>query len=67
MPILLAVTAGLVVWVISWALDIKGFDGLMLAMLIALIGCAYYVVRPFLPGNREDPTEPRSGASWTPR
>jgi hypothetical protein len=67
MAILLGAVAGLVVLVIGWALGLKGFDMLLVTLLILLGAVGYHMVRPFLPGNREDPEDPRAGGSWTPR
>jgi hypothetical protein len=52
MGLVLTVTAGLVVWVVLWALGAKGFDAFMLAMAIALIGASVKIVAGYLPGRR---------------
>ncbi|HEX3693627.1 MAG TPA: hypothetical protein VHU13_09805 [Solirubrobacteraceae bacterium] len=52
MGLVLTVTAGLVVWVVLWALGAKGFDAFMLAMLIAMIGASAKIVAGYLPGRR---------------
>ena len=67
MVILLAITAGLVFWVVAWSVGIKGFDAMMVTILIVLGACAWHVIRPFLPGNRPDPDEPGSGGRWVSR
>jgi len=67
MVILLAGLAGLVFWIVAWSVGIGGFDALMVTMLIVLIACGWHVIRPYLPGYREDPDDPTSGRSWTPR
>ncbi len=38
MGFVLTVTAGLVVWIVLWALGAKGFDAFMLATAIILVG-----------------------------
>lgn len=53
MGLVLTVTAGLVVWVVLWALGAKGFDAFMLAMVIAMIGASLKLVARYLPGRRD--------------
>jgi hypothetical protein len=67
MVILLAIVAGLVWWVAAWGLGVKSFDALMLTMLIALVAVGWHMIRPFLPGYRENPDDPGSGRSWIGR
>ena len=55
MIIFLSAIVGLSLWVILWALNVKGFDGFMLVMLILLLSVLVKTVLPFLPGNRQDP------------
>jgi hypothetical protein len=52
MALVLTVTAGLVVWVVLWALGAKGFDAFMLAGVIALVGASLKIVAGYLPGRR---------------
>jgi hypothetical protein len=56
MGLIAAITAGLVVWIVLWALGAKGFDAFMLAALIMLVGACVRIVAGYLPGRR------RSGA-----
>ena len=67
MTILLTATFALALWVIGWAVGVKGFDGMMGVILIVLIATAYTFIRPYLPGNRENPDDPDSGGRWHPR
>jgi hypothetical protein len=53
MALVLTVTAGLVVWVVLWALGAKGFDAFMLAAVIALVGASLKIVAGYLPGHRD--------------
>jgi len=48
----LTVTAGLVVWIVLWALDWKGFDSFMLAAAIILVGASLKILAGYLPGRR---------------
>jgi hypothetical protein len=50
--LILTVTAGLVVWVVLWALGTKGFDAFMLATAIILAGATIKILSGYLPGRR---------------
>ncbi len=52
MGLVVAVTAGLMVWIVLWALGAKGFDAFMLAALIMLIGACVRILAGYLPGRR---------------
>ena len=46
-------TAGLVVWVVLWALGAKGFDAFMLATVIVIVGASLKIVAGYLPGRSD--------------
>lgn len=52
MGLVLTVTAGLMIWIVLWALGAKGFDAFMLATVIVLIGATLKIVSGYLPGRR---------------
>jgi hypothetical protein len=52
MGLILTVTAGLVVWIVLWALGTTGFDAFLLAMAILLAGAALKILSGYLPGRR---------------
>lgn len=52
MGLVLTVTAGLVIWVVLWALGAKGFDAFMAATLIIVIGATVKILTGYLPGRR---------------
>ncbi len=52
MGLVLAVTAGLMVWIVLWALGAKGFDAFMLAAMIMLVGACFRILSGYLPGRR---------------
>ncbi len=54
MGLLLAVTAGLVVWIVLWATGAKGFDAFMLAAAIMLVGASLKILSGYLPGRRRN-------------
>jgi len=53
MGVVVAVTIGLILWIILWALGAKGFDAFLITVVIALVAVAGKMVTPYLPGNRE--------------
>jgi hypothetical protein len=54
MGVLLTLIAGLVVWVVLWALGSNGFDAFMITVLMLVIAAAGYIVAPHLPGRRRE-------------
>jgi hypothetical protein len=52
MGLVLTVTAGLIVWVVLWALGAKGFDAFILATMITLVGATLKIASGYLPGRR---------------
>jgi hypothetical protein len=52
MGVLLTLIAGLVIWVVTWAIGFKSFDGFLIGMLLVLLAAATRLVIPFLPGGR---------------
>jgi predicted permease len=54
MGVLLTLIAGLVVWVVLWALGSKGFDAFMITVLMLVIAAAGYIIAPHLPCRRRE-------------
>jgi hypothetical protein len=54
MGVILTLIAGLVVWVVLWAIGAKSFDAFMITLLILVIAGAAHLLVPYLPGNRRD-------------
>lgn len=52
MGLVLTVTAGLIIWIVLWALGAKGFDAFMLATVIVVVGATLKIVAGYLPGRR---------------
>lgn len=52
MGLVLTATAGLIVWIVLWALGAKGFDAFMLAAAIILVGACLKILSGYLPGRR---------------
>ncbi|MGZ4172878.1 MAG: hypothetical protein ACXVQR_00200 [Solirubrobacteraceae bacterium] len=53
MGLILTATAGLSLWIILWALTVKGFDGFLITALMVVIAIAVRNVLPYLPGRRD--------------
>jgi hypothetical protein len=54
MGVLLTLIAGLVVWVVLWAIGTKSFDAFMITILMLVIAAAGHIVAPHLPGRRRE-------------
>jgi hypothetical protein len=65
MLIVLSTAAAMIIWIILWALGIKGFDGFLAAILIVLLAATVHLVLPYLPGNRRGRDEPADPAPFT--
>ena len=53
MGFVFTVTAGLVIWLVLWALGSKAIDAFMLTTVIVLLGATARMLVPFLPGRNE--------------
>ena len=53
MALILTATAGLCLWIILWALNVSGFDAILIAVVMVLIALAIQQLLPFLPGRRD--------------
>lgn len=52
MGFILTVTAGLIIWIVLWALGAKGVDAFLLASVIILVGASLKILSGYLPGRR---------------
>jgi hypothetical protein len=64
MGILLTTMAGLVIWVVLWAIGVKSFDGFLVTLVLVLVAGTLHILLPFLPGRRGSDEQ---DAGWTPR
>ena len=48
MSILVALTVGLVFWIVAWAFGIKAFDAFLVTMLLVVSAAAVRAVSPFV-------------------
>jgi hypothetical protein len=53
MGLILTATAGLCLWIVLWALNVSGFDAILIAVLMVLVAIAVRNILPFLPGRRD--------------
>jgi hypothetical protein len=52
MGVLLTLIAGLVVWVVLWAIGAKALDAALITLTMLVVAAAVRLVVPYLPGNR---------------
>jgi hypothetical protein len=52
MGFILTVTAGLVAWIVLWALGAKGFDAFLVTTAVIVVGATLRIVTGYLPGRR---------------
>ena len=57
MGLLLTTTAGLMLWIVLWAIDFKAFDGFMITLAFVVVAATAQLIAPHLPGNRPDPED----------
>ena len=48
MSVLVALTVGLVFWIIAWSLGVKAFDAFMVTILITLVAATVRIMMPFV-------------------
>ena len=48
MVVLVALTVGLVVWVVLWALGVKSFDAFMITALLVVSAATARLVEPYI-------------------
>jgi hypothetical protein len=52
MGFIITISGALVLWVVLWALGLKGFDGFLLAATVILVGASLKILSGYLPGRR---------------
>jgi hypothetical protein len=57
MGLLLTTIAGLIIWIVLWAIDVKSFDAFLITLAMVIVAATLRIVAPYLPGNRPDPDE----------
>ena len=64
MGLLLTTIAGLVVWIVLWAIDVKSFDAFLITLAMVMVAATARIFSKYLPGNRP---EDGPATRWTPR
>jgi hypothetical protein len=52
MGLVVAITAGLVTWLVMWSLDVKAIDAFLITTVIILVASMARILAPSIPGNR---------------
>jgi hypothetical protein len=58
MGLYLTLIAGLALWIVLWAIGVKGFDGFMITVVMVVIAAAARLVWIYIPGNRDPDRRP---------
>jgi hypothetical protein len=53
MGLVLGITVGLIAWIVLWALDVSGFDGFLVTVLVVLLVSTARMLSPYLPGRNK--------------
>ncbi|HEY2571169.1 MAG TPA: hypothetical protein VGI27_06840 [Solirubrobacteraceae bacterium] len=53
MALVVTGTAGLVLWIVLWALDVSGLDGILIAGAMVLLVIGIRNVVPYLTGRKD--------------
>jgi hypothetical protein len=53
MALIVTGTAGLVLWIVLWALNVSGFDGMLIAIAMVLVVLGVRNVVPYLTGRKD--------------
>jgi Mn2+/Fe2+ NRAMP family transporter len=64
MGLLLTTIAGLVVWIVLWAIGVKSFDAFLIAVGMVVVAATFRVFGPAAPGSRP---EEEADSGWSPR
>ncbi|MCA1689718.1 MAG: hypothetical protein LC720_04520 [Actinobacteria bacterium] len=51
MGLVLATTFGMILWIVLWAIGIKGLDAFVVAALVILLGATGRILSRYLPGG----------------
>ncbi|MGO9750450.1 MAG: hypothetical protein ACLP8S_14480 [Solirubrobacteraceae bacterium] len=53
MGLIITATAGLCLWIVLWALNMSGFDAILIAIVMVLVATGVRNVLPHLTGRRD--------------
>jgi hypothetical protein len=51
MGLVLATTAGMIIWVVLWSIGVKAIDGFLVATVIITLAATGRMLKPYLPGR----------------
>ena len=51
MGLVLATTAGMLIWIVLWSIGINAIDGFMVATVIITLAATVRILKPYLPGR----------------
>lgn len=54
MGLVVTATAGLSIWIVLWALNVSGFDAILIAIGMVIIAVAVQRLAPLLSGAKKD-------------
>ena len=54
MGLILTTTAGLIVWIVLWAIGVKSFDAFLLTLGMIILAATARMILPSLPGRHSD-------------
>jgi hypothetical protein len=54
MLLFLTTIAGLVIWIVLWAIGVKSFDAFLLTLGMIILAATARLILPSLPGSRRD-------------
>src|SRR3954471_12708118 len=52
MGLLLTTIAGLVIWIVLWAIGVKSFDAFLITFILVLLAATAKLATPYLPSGR---------------
>jgi hypothetical protein len=52
MLLFLTTVAGLVIWIVLWAIGVKSFDAFLITLLMVILAATWKLLSPSLPGDR---------------
>jgi hypothetical protein len=53
MALVVTATVGLCLWIVLWALNVSGFDGILIAIVMVLVVTGVRNVVPYLSGRKD--------------
>jgi hypothetical protein len=48
MGVLVALTVGLVIWIVGWAFGAKAFDSFLITIVLVLVATTMRIVKPYI-------------------